>query len=123
VEHLRQIREHARGISVHARSIGAFDLEAEAFIIERKAMATLEEGDADGHSVAGPPHDLSGREIEVLRLVTDGLPDKQIAQVLGISTFTVNKHVGAILAKMHASSRTEASVRAILQGFVQPRSA
>jgi hypothetical protein len=33
----------------------------------------------------------------------------------------VNKHVGAILVKMQAGSRTEASVRAIMEGFVHPQ--
>jgi DNA-binding NarL/FixJ family response regulator len=106
----------------HAFDPGELELTASA--IEREAMLALAELDDDNVGAAcsiEPPRPLSAREIEVLRLVSNGLPDKQIAKVLGISTFTVNKHVGAILTKMDASSRTEASVRAIMEGYVRPR--
>jgi DNA-binding NarL/FixJ family response regulator len=105
----------------------AFDpmeLELTANAIEREAvlaLAELEDRDARTDCSAEPLRPLSAREIEVLGLVSNGLPDKQIAKLLGISTFTVNKHVGAILVKMDASSRTEASVRAIMEGYVRPR--
>jgi PAS domain S-box-containing protein len=59
------------------------------------------------------PYSLTYRELAILHLVADGAADKQIAESLGISTYTVNKHVGNILGKMNASSRTEAGVRAI----------
>jgi DNA-binding NarL/FixJ family response regulator len=86
------------------------------------ALADLEIDGLERNSLpVESPRSLSAREIQVLNLVSHGLPDKQIAKMLGISTFTVNKHVGAILVKMQASSRTEASVRAIMEGFVRPR--
>jgi DNA-binding NarL/FixJ family response regulator len=107
----------------HRADFDAAELEITASAIERQAELAIAE--LDGSSLTLPAAAtrslLSAREIEVLKLVSDGLPDKQIAKVLGISTFTVNKHVGAILLKMHASSRTEAGVRAIVEGFVQPR--
>ncbi len=56
--------------------------------------------------------------MEVLRYVAAGLADKQIASRLEISTYTVNKHVGAILMKMNASSRTHAGVRAVQEGLL-----
>jgi PAS domain S-box-containing protein len=59
------------------------------------------------------PYGLTYRELAILHLVAEGAADKQIAESLGISTYTVNKHVGNILGKMSASSRTEAGVRAI----------
>jgi len=59
------------------------------------------------------PYDLTHREVAVLNLIAAGQADKQIAESLGISTYTVNKHVGNILGKMGAASRTEAGVRAI----------
>jgi PAS domain S-box-containing protein len=62
---------------------------------------------------------LTYREISVLNLVVEGMADKQIADTLGISIFTVNKHVGNILGKMNATSRTEAGVRAIREGLLQ----
>jgi PAS domain S-box-containing protein len=65
-------------------------------------------------------YQLSRREREVLALLARGFADKQIASHLRISVFTVNKHVGGILLKMRATSRTEASVRAISEGLVSP---
>jgi DNA-binding CsgD family transcriptional regulator len=64
------------------------------------------------------PYGLTFRELAILHLVADGAADKQIAESMGISTHTVNKHVGNILAKMSASSRTEAGVRAIREGLL-----
>jgi PAS domain S-box-containing protein len=56
---------------------------------------------------------LSFRELTVLDLVSTGKSDREIATVLGIRPRTVSKHVENIRAKMGASSRTEAGVRAI----------
>jgi DNA-binding NarL/FixJ family response regulator len=46
-----------------------------------------------------------------------GAADKEIANELGITLSTVNKHVSNILGKMNAASRTEASVRALQEGL------
>ena len=64
------------------------------------------------------PYQLTARELAILTKVAEGQPDKQIAERLGISTYTVNKHVGNILSKMDASSRTEAGVRALREGLL-----
>jgi len=64
------------------------------------------------------PYGLTYRELAVLHLVAEGSADKQIAEALGISTYTVNKHVANILGKMNAVSRTEAGVRAIREGML-----
>lgn len=66
----------------------------------------------------GNAYGLTSRELAVLDLVAEGHADKQIAEALGISTYTVNKHVGNILGKMHAASRTEAGVRAIREDLI-----
>ncbi len=62
--------------------------------------------------------DLTARELEVLALVAEGLPNKAIAHRLGISEHTVKFHVDAILSKLDAQSRTEAAVRAARLGLV-----
>ena len=54
---------------------------------------------------------LSERETEVLRLVADGLTDREIARALGISPRTVGRHVGSILAKLGVRNRSEAARR------------
>jgi len=61
---------------------------------------------------------LTPRELEVLRLLSEGLPNRAIADRLGISDRTAKFHVNAILAKLGAGSRTEALVRAARLGLV-----
>ena len=62
---------------------------------------------------------LTARELLVLRLVADGLRNKEIAEELGISVQTAHKHVSNILLKMHAKSRTAAAVRAVRGGLLE----
>ena len=59
---------------------------------------------------------LTGRELEVLALVADGLTDPQIAQRLVISEHTVHRHVSNILVKLSCSSRAAAVKRAAATG-------
>jgi two-component system, NarL family, nitrate/nitrite response regulator NarL len=61
---------------------------------------------------------LTPRELAVLRLVAEGLPNKTIATRLGISEHTVKFHVNAILGKLNVASRTEAVVRATRLGLI-----
>jgi len=61
---------------------------------------------------------LSGREMEVLDRLAEGLSNKLIAHHLNISEHTVKTHVASIFAKLGASSRTEAVSQAIRRGLV-----
>jgi len=61
---------------------------------------------------------LTGRELEVLALVADGLTDPQIAQRLVISEHTVHRHVSNILVKVSCSSRAAAVKRAAAAGLL-----
>ncbi len=61
---------------------------------------------------------LTPRELEVLQLLAEGLPNKVIARRLDISDHTVKFHVNAILSKLSAQSRTEAVVRATRLGLI-----
>jgi non-specific serine/threonine protein kinase len=65
------------------------------------------------------PYDLTEREIEVLRLVADGLTDKEIGEALFISTRTVQTHVSHVLGKLGVSSRSAATNMALTQGLVE----
>ena len=65
--------------------------------------------------------DLSDREIEVLRLIADGLSNAEIAAKLIISEKTVKGHVSNILGKLHMMDRTQAAVYAWRQGLVARR--
>jgi NarL family two-component system response regulator YdfI len=65
-----------------------------------------------------PGQSLSPREIEVLRMLADGLGNKIIAHRLGISEHTVKFHVASIMAKLDAGSRTEAVTQGIRRGLI-----
>jgi NarL family two-component system response regulator LiaR len=65
--------------------------------------------------------DLSDRELEVLRLIADGLSNAEIADRLVISEKTVKGHVSNILSKLHMMDRTQAAVFAWQQGLVGRR--
>ena len=65
------------------------------------------------------PVELTPRELEVLRLVAEGLSNKQIAEALAISPRTVNFHLDNLFAKLGVRSRTEAAVLALRQGWIE----
>ncbi|MDX2241570.1 MAG: response regulator transcription factor [Leptolyngbyaceae cyanobacterium bins.302] len=56
---------------------------------------------------------LTRREVQVLELMAEGLSNPQIGQQLFISAGTVKSHVGNILRKLCADTRTEATSRAL----------
>lgn len=58
------------------------------------------------------------REMDVLRLVTDGKTNQQVAALLGISEKTVEKYLFAVFQKIGVGSRTEAAVYAVREGLV-----
>lgn len=64
------------------------------------------------------PAGLTAREVEVLALLSDGLPNAQIAERLVISQKTVDHHVSAILRKLDAGTRGEAVATAMRLGLV-----
>ncbi len=71
-----------------------------------------------GSTADGTADALTSRENEVLVLLAEGLPNKIIAERLGISDHTVKFHVASILGKLGAASRTEAVTTAIRQGLI-----
>jgi NarL family two-component system response regulator LiaR len=60
---------------------------------------------------------LTGREIEVLRLVAQGQSNREISDLLTISEATVRTHVSNILTKLNLSSRTQAALYALREGL------
>lgn len=65
-----------------------------------------------------PPWQLTEREVEVLRLVAAGLPNKAIARELHLSTNTVRNYVQAILRRLDAHSKLEAVATAVRVGLI-----
>jgi len=61
---------------------------------------------------------LSDRELEVVRLVAEGLSNKEISSRLKLSDKTVKNHISHILAKMNLTARTQVAVYAIRAGLV-----
>jgi len=75
-----------------------------------RVVATPEERDALAS--------LSDRELQVVRLVAEGLSNKEISARLTLSDKTVKNHISHILAKMNLTARTQVAVYAIRAGFV-----
>lgn len=103
------VRAGARGYVVK----GAPGEEIVAAIREVGAGGSYFRGpaaDAIAHAVRGPrdPDGLTAREREVIRLVGDGLSNKQIAQRLGIAERTAKFHVRQIMSKLGADNRAQA---------------
>lgn len=61
---------------------------------------------------------LSDREIEVVRLVAEGLSNKEISARLALSDKTIKNHISHILAKMNFTARTQVAVCALRAGIV-----
>ena len=60
---------------------------------------------------------LTAREVEILKLVAQGLPNQEIADRLVISERTVRTHVTHILSKLHLANRTQAALYALREGL------
>jgi DNA-binding NarL/FixJ family response regulator len=69
----------------------------------------------DGEALQEP---LTPREIQVLELLAEGLPNKRIAERLGISDQTAKFHVASISGKLGAANRTDAVRRAVRRGLI-----
>jgi DNA-binding NarL/FixJ family response regulator len=71
--------------------------------------------------VPGLPHDmreiLSERELQVVRLVAEGISNKEISRRMKLSDKTVKNHISHILAKLHLTARTQVAVHALRAGL------
>ena len=88
----------------------AADIDVDAILI-----APSDSSD-DGDEAFDEP--LTPREIEVLELLAEGLPNKAIAERLQISDQTVKFHVSSISGKLGAANRTDAVRRAVRRGLI-----
>jgi len=82
--------------------------------VARRLMSPLREGRGIDRI-----SELTSRELDVLRLVAAGEPNKQIAAELAISERTARTHVSRILHKLHLSSRTQAALWAVREGVAE----
>jgi two-component system, NarL family, nitrate/nitrite response regulator NarL len=107
----------AAGLAAATNGLGVVD---PAFIATVAPVTADDEtvSRARSHGSFTLAEELTPRELEVLRLMAEGLPNKTIAIRLGISEHTVKFHVNAILGKLGVGSRTEAVVRATRLGLI-----
>ena len=109
---------------LRAQANGSIDIAGE---FDSLAAARASETDSDAILIApdAAPADeeefdepLTPREVQVLELLAEGLPNKAIATRLGISDQTVKFHVSSISGKLGAKNRTDAVRRAVRRGLI-----
>lgn len=93
--------------------------QGEAVLHPRVAARVVQELHGARQDVPNPFTALSDRELDVLRLIADGLSNADIAGRLVISEKTVKSHVSNILSKLHLDDRTQAAVYAWREGVVR----
>lgn len=124
------IRAGARGYLL--KNVGAAELidalqrvhAGEAILAPPMAVRLLEEfrtlaEQAPREPTTTPVEGLSERELDVLRLVAQGLSNREIADALGLSEHTVKTHLANILDKLHLRSRAHAAAYAVQAGLVR----
>lgn len=120
----------ARGVVMR----GQMDTGLYAALVAVKSGLTVLDTELAAHLVSGNPQvprqpkvegkahggrgDLTSRELQVVQLLSEGLSNKLIADRLGISDHTAKFHVNGVMAKLGASTRTEAVVEAVRRGVV-----
>jgi HD-GYP domain-containing protein (c-di-GMP phosphodiesterase class II) len=104
------IDEAAEELQRDARA-GRYDPDAVRAVVDVAGGSTQRTG--------GRPAGLSAREIEILRLVADGLSNREIAHRLSVSPRTAEHHVQHIYAKIGASSRASAALFAMEHGLLR----
>jgi len=96
----------------------ASGLDADGILLaasERDRRSDWLNGEVEEETLAEP---LTAREVEVLELLAEGLPNKAIATALGVSDQTVKFHVASISGKLGAANRTDAVRRAVRLGLI-----
>ena len=99
-----------------AAALGAGFLAAGIALLARRGRIVLDTSAAAGPAAVG----LTGRELEVLRLVAAGRSNREIANELFISPKTASVHVSNIMGKLGAASRGEAAAKAHALRLVDP---
>lgn len=91
----------------------------EAVLNPRVATRMVKELGGMRTETVNPFRELTGRELEVLKLIAAGKNNQEIADVLVISEKTVKTHITNILTKLHLADRTQAAVFAWQEGIVR----
>ncbi len=141
IETTRRIRERAPHVQVialtastdEARMVGVLRAGASGYVrkdAEPEVLLAAVRAVAAGRSYIDPSaagrlieaaarfEDLTSRELDVLRQLSQGRSNKEIAGVLSISEETVKTHVSSVLAKLNAGNRAHAIVQAFKRGVI-----
>jgi DNA-binding NarL/FixJ family response regulator len=86
-------------------------------IVTRRVVRGLEASKSEFPRLE-PPDPLTEREIEVLRLMTGGYSNREIARALKVAEGTVKNHVSSILSKLGVRDRTRAVLQAVRAGYL-----
>ena len=97
--------------------------DGETLLAPRHLHAVVSRAVHEGESTRGSPRagaqPLTPRELEVVKLLVEGLTNKQIAGILGVSASTIKTHVQSIIRKLGVSDRTQAAVWAVRNSMTQ----
>lgn len=107
------------GIKVVAQGDSLLSPSVTRRLIKEFARSSISPAGADS---SGKLESLTGREMEVLRLVSRGFSNQEIADEFVLSEGTVKTHVKRILAKLEVRDRTQAVIFAYNAGIIQPDS-
>lgn len=100
--------------AIHAAQRGESQLHPD---IAKKLMSRVVQS-SQGTTEIAASNNLTKREMEVLRLLAEGLSNRELAEALTISEKTVKKHVSSILGKLNLADRTQAAIYAYKNGLV-----
>jgi HD-GYP domain-containing protein (c-di-GMP phosphodiesterase class II) len=122
---MRETRPHRRSIA-REEIAATLEKEAETGRLDREAVRAVletaghrtERGRTRGHGNGGYPGGLTDREISVLRLVSRGLTNKDVAQKLEISARAVGQHLAHAYEKIGVTTRAGAAMFAMKNGIV-----
>jgi NarL family two-component system response regulator LiaR len=110
---LKDIKMSSLAEAVRRAAVG------EATLHPRVAARIIQELQGARREAVNPFTELTSREMDVLKLIAQGLTNSQIAGELVISEHTVKGHVSNILSKLHLADRTQAAVYAWQMGVVR----
>lgn len=108
----RQLADAVRAVAGGASIVGP--------VITKRLIEHFVARPPIGAASSGQIATLSTREREVLRLLSRGLSNREIARTLVVSDATVKTHVASVLTKLAVRDRLQAVVTAYESGFVQP---
>jgi DNA-binding NarL/FixJ family response regulator len=121
---LKEVSGSQLASAIRAVSNGAAWLDPGIASRVLRAATTSSMAESDAAKASGAPNasnnnaQLSNRELDVLRLVVEGMSNQEIAEKLVLSVETIKTHMRHIMEKLAVSDRTQAAVKAMRQGLV-----